>query len=172
MRRRLTWLAVMTAAIVLTGLFQASPAWATPANGFTSTPLAQGQFDQFNVFNRFVLPGSQVWLSRQWTKGLSDGSALLNVWQPGGSTGWHSHPGHSLIIVTSGTLTNYESDDPECKPHVYTKGMSFVDSGGRHVHIIRNEGTMVATNIAVQLIPAGAMRRIDAGAPANCPNIE
>jgi hypothetical protein len=85
---------------------------------------------------------------------------------------WHSHPGHSLIIVTEGTVTDYESDDPECKPQVYTQGMSFVDSGGRHVHIIRNEGTVEAATIAVQLIPAGATRRIDAPAPANCPNIQ
>jgi len=47
-------------------------------------------------------------------------------------------------------------------------GGAGVDSGGKHVHIIRNEGTMVATNIAVQLIPGGAMRRIDAAAaPVN-----
>jgi len=49
--------------------------------------------------------------------------------------------------------------------------MSFVDSGGSHVHVVRNEGTVVAKSIAVQLIPAGAMRRIEAAAPANCPNI-
>ena len=47
-----------------------------------------------------------------------------NTWaaaQPGQTvpnTGWHSHPGHSLIIVTSGTLTDYEADDPTCTPHV------------------------------------------------------
>src|SRR5262249_56586821 len=123
MRRRLTWLAVMTAAIVLTGLFQASPAWATPANGFTSTPLAQGQIDQFDVFNRFVLPGSQVWLSRQWTKGLSDGSVLLNVWQPGGSTGWHTHPGHTLIFVTAGTVAQYPADGSNCTPPCDSAGM-------------------------------------------------
>ena len=45
-----------------------------------------------------------------------------NVWQPGGSTGWHTHPGHSLIIVTAGTVTAYEGDDPDCTPHVYTAG--------------------------------------------------
>jgi hypothetical protein len=56
MRRRLTWVVLLSSAITLTALFNASPAWATPANGFTSTPLAQGQFDLFNVFNRFVLP--------------------------------------------------------------------------------------------------------------------
>jgi hypothetical protein len=50
--------------------------------------------------------------------------------------------------------------------------MSFVDAGGSHVHIIRNEGTVVAQTVAVQLIPAGAVRRIDAAAPANRPNIQ
>src|SRR5213080_3774957 len=99
MRRKLMWVVLLSAAIMVTALFHASPAWATPANGFTSTPLAQGQFDQFNIFNSFVLPDSQVWLSRQWTKGLSDGSVLINVWQTGGSTGWHTHPGHTLIFL-------------------------------------------------------------------------
>ena len=113
-----------------------------------------------------------MWLSMQKTKGSSDLYVQSNVWQPGGSTGWHSHPGHSLIIITAGTVTAYESDDPECKPQVYTQGMSFVDSGGGHVHIIRNEGAVQAQTIAVQLIPAGGMRRIDAAAPANCPNIQ
>jgi hypothetical protein len=33
--------------------------------------------------------------------------------------------------------------------------MGFVDPGGEHVHILRNEGTVEARTIAVQLIPAG-----------------
>jgi len=166
MRRKLM---LFSAAIMLTALFHASPAWATPANGFTSTPLAQGQFDQFNIFNSFVLPDSQVWLSRQWTKGLSDGAVLINVWQPGGSTGWHTHPGHTLIFVTAGAVTQYQSDDPTCTPHVYTAGMAFVDAGGDHVHIVRNEGTVPAQVIAIRLVPAGQPGRIDAPAPGNCP---
>ena len=169
MQRRLMWVVLLSAAIMLTALFHASPAWATPANGFTSTPLAQGQFDQFNVFNSFVLPNSQVWLSRQRTKGLSDGAVLVNVWQPGGSTGWHTHPGHTLIFVTAGTVTQYQSDDPNCTPHVYTAGMAFVDEGGAHVHIVRNEGSVPAQVIAIRLIPAGQPGRIDAPAPGNCP---
>jgi hypothetical protein len=36
------------------------------------------------------------------------------------------------------------------------------------VHIIRNEGSILASTIAVQLIPAGATRRIDEPAPGNC----
>jgi hypothetical protein len=47
--------------------------------------------------------------------------------------------------------------------------MGFVDPGGDHVHIVRNAGTVVAKTIAVQLIPADAMRRIDAPNPGNRP---
>jgi hypothetical protein len=178
MRQRLTWLVLFSAAIVVTALFYAGRVSATAANGFVGTTLAKGTLSAFEVFNHAILPNAtrhednNVWLSLEKTKGSSDLYVQSNVWQPGGSTGWHSHPGHSLITVTEGTVTDYESDDPECKPQVYTQGMSFVDTGGSHVHIIRNEGTVEAATIAVQLIPAGATRRIDAPAPANCPNIQ
>lgn len=86
--------------------------------------------------------------------------------------GWHTHPGHSLIIVTAGTVTAYEGHDPGCKPTVYTEGMGFLDQGGGHVHILRNEGAVEARTITVQLIPEGAVRRIDAPAPENCSNVQ
>jgi len=47
--------------------------------------------------------------------------------------------------------------------------MGFVDAGGDHIHNLRNEGTVNARTVAVQLIPANEMRRIDAPAPGNCP---
>ena len=34
--------------------------------------------------------------------------------------------------------------------------MGLVDEGGGHVHVIRNEGSVEARTVAVQLIPAGA----------------
>lgn len=172
MRRVITSLVVFSAAILVTALFYAGKVGATPANGFTATTLAKGTFGEIDVFNHFLPPGSppqKLWLSWQKTKGDSDLYVQNNTWQPGGSTGWHSHPGHSLIIVTAGTLTEYHGDDSDCKPIVYTQGMSFVDPGGSHVHIIRNEGNVVAQSIAVQLIPAGQPRRIDVAAPGNCP---
>ena len=58
--------------------------------------------------------------------------------------------------------------DPDCKPHVYKTGMGFVDAGGDHVHILRNEGDVEAKTIAVQIIPADAARRIDVEDPGNC----
>ncbi len=71
-------------------------------------------------------------------------------------------------MVTKGTVTDYEGDDPHCTPHIYTKGMGFVDFGGSHAHIIRNESDTEAETVAVQFIPAGAQRRIDMPAPTNC----
>ena len=44
---------------------------------------------------------------------------------------------------------------PGMRFYPYTAGQSFVDHGGTHIHMVRNEGTVVAQVIAVQLIPAG-----------------
>ncbi len=150
---------------------------ATPASGFVGTTVALGRFDKIDVFNHAVIetlgksgrPRKDLWLSWQKTKGASDLYIQNNEWQIGGSTGWHTHPGHSLIVVTAGAVTAYEGDDPLCTPRVYTVGMGFVDEGGDHVHIVRNEGSEIARTMAVQLIPAGATRRIDAAAPGSCP---
>jgi uncharacterized cupin superfamily protein len=174
MRRKLTW-GLLLGALVVTARY-ATPLQATPAVGFVGTTIAVGRFGEIKVFNALIPPDfwkskhdSDIWLSRQKTKGSSDVYVQSNVWQPGGSTGWHTHPGHSLIIVTEGAVTAYEGDDRDCQPTVYTPGMGFVDPGGDHVHNLRNEGTVVAKTTAIQLIPADAIRRIDAPNPGNCP---
>ena len=175
MRKRLTWLMLFSAAIVVTALYQARRVQATPPDGFSGTTLAQGRFGEIDAFSRFIPPrsledkhGRDLWLSWQKTKGESDLFVQSNVWLPGGTTGWHSHPGHSLIVVTAGTVTAYEADDRRCRPHVYTQGMGFVDEGGDHAHVIRNEGTVEARTVAVQLIPAGQPRRVDVADPGHC----
>jgi len=173
--RRSTWFVLLSAAIVITALCVGN-ALATPASGFASTTLALGRFGGIDVFNHliperaadFEKRTSNFWLSWQKTKGLSDVYVQSNVWAPGGSSGWHTHPGHSLIIVTAGTVTAYEGGDPDCKPSVYTQGMGFVDPGGDHLHLLRNEGVVQASTITVQLIPADAVRRIDAESPGHC----
>ncbi len=194
MRQRITWLVLFSAAIAVMVLSYSAHVWATTANGFKATTIATGTFEEFEVFNHSILPNptgdgdndgddKTLWLSMQKTKGSSDLYLQSNVWQsvsPTGvvaSTGWHTHPGHSLIIVTSGTITDYMAD---CTPHVYTfvpgqPAPTLVDPGHDHVHIIRNEGSVPASTIAVQLVPydpAKANRRIDAPAPESCPNIQ
>jgi Cupin domain len=150
-------------------------AWATPAVGFTTTTTMRGPFAATGILSRPIIPDSRendlrakAWLSRQKTTGPADLYVQSNLWQPGGSTGWHTHPGHSLIIVAAGTVTEYQTPDQGCTPHVYTKGMTFVDPHDDHAHIIRNEGSTVARTIAIQLIPAGVARRIDSADPGKC----
>jgi quercetin dioxygenase-like cupin family protein len=169
MRKMLKWVLVLVAALC------AGSIRATPPSGFSGTTIAMGRFGDITVKLRAFLPENagqeeeeSFWASIQKTRGDSDLYVQNNVWAPGGTTGWHSHPGHSLIIVTSGAVTAYEGDDPSCTPHVYTVGMGFVDPGGAHVHVLRNEGSVEARTVAVQLIPAGATRRIDAAAPFGC----
>ena len=175
MRRELTCPVLLSAAIVVMVLHYAGNLWATPPQGFVGTTIALGRFGEIDIYNHSIPPSlrdeghkSNMPLLWQQTKGSSDLYVQSNVWQPGGSTGWHTHPGHSLIIVTEGTVTGYEGDDPDCKPHVYTQGIGFVDPGGDHVHILRNESDVVAKAIAVQLIPSATARRIDVADPGNC----
>jgi hypothetical protein len=173
----MTGLVMLGTAVVVTALHFAANVWATPALGFAATTIMSGTFGEIDVLNKPIVPDSgendrraKTWLSLQKAEGRSDLYVQSNIWQPGGSTGWHTHPGNSLIIVTEGTITEYEGPDPECKPHVYTRDMTFVDPHGHdnHVHIIRNEGNVVARTTAIQLTPAGAARRIDAADPGNC----
>jgi quercetin dioxygenase-like cupin family protein len=173
MRKRLVCLVLLSVTIAATALYDSGKALATEAEGYKSTLLGMGRFDEMDVFHSFphglkAEGNEQLPPPGQEAKGLSDVYVQSNVWAPGGSTGWHSHPGHSLIIVTAGTVTDYEGHDPDCKPHVYKTGMGFVDPGGDHVHILRNEGDVEAKTIAVQLIPANAVRRIDVADPGNC----
>jgi hypothetical protein len=148
---------------------------ATTASGFTSTSLAVGRLGEFDVMHKLVWDDpdpttskKNVWHSTQRTKGDSDLYVQSNLWAPDGTSGWHTHPGHSLITVTAGTVTAYDGADPTCTPKVYTVGMTFVDEGGDHVHVIRNEGVVDARTITVQVLPAGATRRIDAPANPAC----
>lgn len=90
------------------------------------------------------------------------------VFQPGGQSGWHMHPGPVFVQVVSGTMTEYESDDPTCTPIIHAAGQGYVDPGER-AHIARNETAVTAAVLVTYLAPLGAPLRIDAPKPGNCP---
>jgi quercetin dioxygenase-like cupin family protein len=154
--------------VALGGLaFYVGTVLATPSAGFTGTTLAKATFGELYSHVHTV---PATWDELIKTKGDSDLYVQQNTWQPGGTTGWHTHPGPSLVIVTQGTVTEYDGDDPSCTPHVYSANgtNAFVDIGGGAVHLVRNESDAIAKTIAVQLIPAGAVRRQDVPDPGNC----
>ena len=92
---------------------------------------------------------------------------------PGGHTGWHSHPGPVVVLIGSGEMSFYDSEDPTCTVRTYSAGQAFVDSGQGHVHIARNEGSvpleLYATyfDVAPGVPPPDAFR-VDAANPGNC----
>jgi hypothetical protein len=176
MKARWTWPVVLAllGVAVHGGLADATPA---TAPGFKGTTLANATFGEIesHVVSRASKPH---WRETIKTHGLSDLYVQQNTWDPSlcdgciPSTGWHTHPGPSLVIVTQGSVTAYDGDDPECTPHVYTANTannSFIDPGDGHVHILRDESGAPAQTIAVQLIPAGGQRRLEASDPGNCP---
>ncbi len=91
--------------------------------------------------------------------------------QPGGFTGWHSHPGPAFVTVAAGTFTYYDSEDPSCTGIEYGPNESFVDVGQGHVHSARNEGTGVVSLYVIYFdVPPGvASPFISAENPGNCP---
>src|SRR5215212_4885288 len=146
----------------------ASGALATPPQGVTTLTLGVARFDSIDAAARTdVNPGRarDIWKARIETKGASDLHMLQNTIAPGGTFGWHSHPGPSLVIVKSGTATFYMADDPTCAPQVVPAGAGFVDDGG-DIHVVRNEGTVDLVTVVVSLVPAGFTRRITEPAPA------
>jgi hypothetical protein len=138
----------------------------TASSGSMSTLLGRSTFAQDGNFKVKRITGD--WhVEVKAHRGL-DLAVQQIVFQPGGHSGWHSHPGPVFIQVVSGTMTFYESDDPSCTPIVRSAGQGFLDVG-EHAHIARNETASTATNVVTYLAPPGAALRIDQPNPGNCP---
>jgi quercetin dioxygenase-like cupin family protein len=163
--RRVAAAAALAAVAAVAG--SSLPVQATPSTA-TSKVLAQASISPTHIFSSdHTIPG-QPWAVHLRTRGSTDGYVVENDFLRGQSTGWHSHPGPSLIFVVSGSVTNYESDQPHCRGVTYAAGTTFVDQGGTAVHELVNTGSGPAETIAVQFIPQGKDRRINEAEPANC----
>jgi quercetin dioxygenase-like cupin family protein len=158
-----TILALVTAALAAGVL--AGNVMATPPAGVTTMILGKSLFDEFHT-DAHTLP-ADTWQAQLRTHGTSDVYVVDNKFLPGASTGWHSHPGPSLILVLSGTVTNYSSDHPACAGISYSAGSGFIDPAGI-THEVRNNTAAPAEVVAVQLLPHRSTRRIDQPQPSNC----
>ena len=138
----------------------------TAGSGSASTLLGRATFSQGENFKVKRITGD--WHVEVKAHPELDLAVQQIVFQPGGHSGWHSHPGPVFIQVVSGTMTFYESDDPDCTPVVRRAGQGFLDVG-EHAHIARNQTGATATNIVTYLAPPGAPLRIDQPNPGNCP---
>jgi quercetin dioxygenase-like cupin family protein len=147
--------AVILIALVLVGAaLTAGIAIATPGSGATSTILARGLATE-----KVKTQGNQPY----------DAVVQQLTIAPGGTTGWHTHPGNAIAVVKAGALTIYDGDDPSCAPHTYSAGDVYIDPGHGHAHIGRNEGTVPLEVFVtyIDVAPGGPVR-VDAADPGNC----
>jgi|SRR5215216_1395425 len=159
MRARL----VLASLVALAGIgVFARTVLATPPSKVTPTEYGVGQLQSFGTSGRVG-----AWRAAMQVTGASDLHVLSNRIAPGGSFGWHSHPGPSFVLVKSGTATVYFGADPKCRPHRIRSGNGFVDKG-LQVHAVRNEGSVDLVTVVVSFTPRGATRRIDERNPGNC----
>lgn len=156
MKERLTKRTVgaAIAAVALAGsVVFAAVAMASPPTG-TSTPtvIGAGQLVSTSGMGLNIRPGTNTVVAQY-------------VFGPNSSTGWHSHPGKTLVTVQSGTFTVYHDN---CHAHVYEAGDAFVELPSS-VHVGRNEtGGTVQLGVVFTNVPIGGSPRIDQAQPAGC----
>jgi hypothetical protein len=165
------------AAAVTVGAVGVGSALATPGVGVLSAPiLARGTLEADDGHHRHH-KGKRHSTVRIDLHKPSDAIVQRVTIAPGGTTGWHSHPGPAIVIVKSGSFTLYDGDDRRCRGTTYSvdpatpeAGKVFVDEGRGHVHIGRNEGSTNTELYVTYLdVPVGAAPRIDVPRPGNCP---
>jgi len=138
-------------------------AWATTGSGTSSTLVGPpATYEGFKV-KRDALDGWDVKIEAK--NGLKVATQTI-TFQPGGQSGWHTHPGPVFISVKEGTMTFY---DENCHATVRMAGEGFLDTGS-DAHLARNESDAPATNVVTYFAPPSAPTlRIDAPQPQNCP---
>ncbi len=149
-RRRIRLVVAITVAAIAS-VCLVTAAVASPSSG-TITAVIAGAGSMSKGMGLAVHPGTNT-IVAQYTFG------------PHSSTGWHTHPGKTLVTVQSGTFTVYHD---KCDATTYGPGDAFVELPSS-VHIGRNE-----TDGNVQLgvvyfdVPIDGSPRIDQPQPDGC----
>jgi quercetin dioxygenase-like cupin family protein len=143
--------------LVLVATF-AGGALATPASDFNPTALARGTMAESVQFNTGAV--------KFQTKDPVVFNVAAVTIRPGGSSGWHSHPGVVLVTVKQGSVTFY---DQTCSATVHATGTSFMEAAGDGPGLARNEGSIDTIVYVTYVAPAGTtVFRIDERNPG-CP---
>ena len=134
-------------------------ALATPPKDATTTPLTRATLGTFEAKGDGIEAESE--------RRSADIASAKVVIEPGGSTGWHHHPGVTLVSIASGTVTEY---DHKCEKSVHKAGEGFVESNDE-VQLVRNNGNVKAVLYATFIAPTSTSPeglRIDDPQPKKC----
>lgn len=134
--------------VSITPCASAPQEFAPSATGITVTPIARGT------------------LASALNVDVASATDILNqtvTIAPGGNTGWHGHPGTTLVAVSAGTGTFVHAD---CTSQTFPAGSAFLDVPNT-THILRNDGTVPLVIHATYLnVPVASVFRLDQPAPA------
>jgi len=145
---------------------------ATPPSGLSFTPLSRATYEPLDVDFRsdefLDHPKFKVKLHSNYDVDIA---TQIVTFQPGGYSGWHSHAGPVIIAVKTGTLTEYDGNDPTCSPHTLPQGSGKIEvEDPSHVHMVRNETNAIAELVVTYFMPVGLNPpRVDRPNPGNCP---
>jgi quercetin dioxygenase-like cupin family protein len=139
--------------IVLGAAAYGAVALATPPSGLTQVPLARGT----NVSNGTI----------PLQRGTDVAVAQITV-VPGGSSGWHSHPGGAIIVVKQGTLTVYRSLGSQCQISTYSAGQAFIERPGEVDQVVNTRTIPYVLLVTFPRVPQGESARIDEPDPGTC----
>ncbi len=154
MRRR--WLLLLLLLGVVGAAVYGGIALATPPSGLTNLPLARGTDVSHGTIPLQV--GTDVTM------------AQITV-VPGGSSGWHSHPGGAIIIVKQGELTVYRAIGSRCEISKYSAGQAFVERPGEVDQVINTGTVPYVLYVTFPRVPEGDSARIDEADPGTCPGL-
>ena len=99
MKRAVRWAVVSVGLAGVVTAVSLAPSGATPPVGLTNTLLASG-----NNTSDGSIP---------FQAGTDVVMAQITV-GPGGSSGWHSHPGGAVVVVQQGSIIVYDSMGSHC----------------------------------------------------------
>ena len=125
------------------------------ASGFASTVLAKGT----------IAKATEISANRIEFSSPKNAQVIVQrgEFAKGGNTGWHTHPGLTVVTVTAGTLRYHDG----CSSKVYTVGQSFVETPSRPGMVENTSADATAQVFATLIVPAGMLPRTDVPAP-NC----
>jgi quercetin dioxygenase-like cupin family protein len=166
MIRRTVLLAIV--GLVSLGVGLIGNALATTPSGFTAETARGPLVDRPLDVNWRFGPENKMKLQ---TQGAVEIAAQRVVVAPGGTLGWHSHPGPTLVTILSGTMSFYHAE--HCTMEIeYRQGQSFSNLPDE-IHMARNEGSVDLVIYASYFVPAqtpAVALRIDQPSPGpGCP---
>lgn len=152
--KRAALVALVTAGLVVGVIAVAS---GSPPSGFTSVQIARGQSGHVFAVVQF--------------KGNDIVTAQNNI-DPGGSTGWHSHPGLAVIALQAGQITLYSEPvgGGTCSAHTYFAGQVFLERPHDEENAVNTGGVPEQAGVTFFNVPHGGSARIDRPDPGDCPS--